>query len=73
MHTLFPTPISATADRKRHLHHRSIGLVAVLVVLWTLNVTRIDRTAVDNDESRRSFLDLRDIATRAAMIGESTS
>lgn len=73
MHTMFPTPISATADRRCHLYQRSVGLVTVLVVLWTLNVTRIDRTTVDNDESRRSFLDLRDIATRAAMIGESTS
>lgn len=73
MHTIFPTSMSASANRKRRLHHRSVGLVAVLVVLWSLNVTRIDRTTLDNDETRRPFLDLQDIATQAALIGDSTS
>jgi|GEM_PF-5420366 len=71
MQTMFPTSVPATADWRRRVRHRYVGLVAVLVVLCSLNVTRIDRTTVDSDESPRPFLDLRDIAARAELIGDS--
>lgn len=73
MHENFPTSMSVTANRRRGLHRRSIGLVAVVIALWSLSATRIGRTAVENEESGLPFLDLRAIATRSALIGDSTT
>lgn len=70
MHTIFPP--STTRRRRPRPHHRSAGVIAAAIVLWSLNVTRTDHSSDDAD-SARPFLDLQDIAARAALIGDSTT
>lgn len=70
MHTIFPP--STTSSRRTRPQHRTSGLLAAVVVLWSLNVSRTDRSGDDAD-SARPFLDLQDIAARAALIGDSTT
>ena len=70
MHTIFPP--STSRSRRPRLHHRSTGVIAAAVVLWSLNVTRTNHSG-DDANSTRPFLDLQAIAAQAALIGDSST